>query len=157
MISPHRESWKENTKNWFGWVSVQLISQTPTHTHTHKDLEGQPSSLCDSILSFFSSKDEPILLLISPKPVLKSFKSIMLSFFPLLLLKKQSRNPSACSWHLVTITLYGRMFWWQGRLTTLRNTGVTEPKHALHNQPYFYSWLFLKTLWLHHEQGHSLC
>ena len=155
MISPHRESWKENTKNWFGWVSVQLVSQTPTHTPTQKDLEGQPISLCDSILSFSSSKDEPILLLISPKTVLKYLKSIMLSFFPSLLLKQQSRSPSACSWHLVTIT-YGRKLWWQEGPTALRSTGVTETKHALHNQPYFYSWLFLKERWLHHDQGLSL-
>ena len=111
--------------------NLVLVSQCPvglSNTHTHKNLEGQPNSLCDSIISFSSSKDDPILLLISPKLVFKSFKSIVLSFFPLLLLKQQSRNPSSCSWHLVTIT-YGRMLWWQGRITALRNIGVTSPQH----------------------------
>ena len=137
------------------------MSQCPvglsnTHPHPHTQKLGRPTKW----LLWFNH----LLLLLQrwPNPssnltqaCIQIFQVYCVEFFPSLLLKRQSRSPSTCSWNLVTIT-YGRTLWWHGRITALSNTGVTAPQNALHNQPYFSSWLFLKELWFHHGQGLSL-
>ncbi|KNZ55030.1 hypothetical protein VP01_2788g1 [Puccinia sorghi] len=68
--------------------------------------------------------------------------------FPLNLssnLPRPLETPSSCSWHLVIIT-YGGKSWLKGRLTALSTIVGTESQHALHNQTYFTTWLFLKAL-----------
>jgi len=138
--------------------NLVLVSQCPvglsnTHPHPHTQKLGRPTKWLlwfNHLLLLLQRWPNPASNL--PQACIQIFQVYCVEFFPSLLLKRQSRSPSACSWHLVTI-MYGRTLRWQGRITALSNTGVTAPQNALHNQPYFNSWLFLKALWLHHDQG----
>ena len=137
------------------------MSQCPvglsnTHPHPHTQKLGRPIKLplwFNHCLFFLQRWANPASSL--PQACLQILQVYFVEFFPFLLLKQQSRNPSACSWHLVTIT-YGRTLWWQGRITACSHTVFTAPQNDLHNQLYFSSWMFLNALWLHHGRGLSL-
>ncbi|KNZ58403.1 hypothetical protein VP01_1936g1 [Puccinia sorghi] len=94
-------------------------------------LAGQTNILSKPIISFSSSEDEPLLISLSPKPVFKSAKATVWC-------------PATMNW--------GRI-WLLDRLTALRKNGNTESQHVLHDQTYFSTLLFLKSLLFHHGQG----
>ncbi|KNZ54197.1 hypothetical protein VP01_3011g1 [Puccinia sorghi] len=92
-------------------------------------LEDQKNFLCKPILLFSSSEDEPPPLPLSTKPVFKSAKATVSSFFLCVFLNDIEEAP------LPTASI----------LLTDHSTIVsTASQHALHSKTYFFTWLFLK-------------
>ncbi|KNZ63229.1 hypothetical protein VP01_116g2 [Puccinia sorghi] len=91
-------------------------------------LEGQPNIICKPILSISSSEDESLLLPLSPKPVFKSTKATVSSFGLCVCLNDRDEAPLPAA----------------GLFKAHSKKVSTESPHALHNQTYFSTWLFLK-------------
>ncbi|KNZ56614.1 hypothetical protein VP01_2364g1 [Puccinia sorghi] len=61
---------------WESWI----LNKALVWVSWWRSLEGQPNILCTPILYFSSSEDEPLLLPLSQKPVLKYFKATVVCF-----------------------------------------------------------------------------
>jgi len=111
-------------------VSQCPVGLSNTHPHPHTQKLGRPTKWplwFNHLLLLLQRWPNPASNL--PQACIQIFQVYCVEFFPSFVLKRQSRSPSACSWHLVTI-MYGCTLWWHGRITALSNTGVTEPQHV---------------------------
>ena len=151
MISLHMESWKKSQKIGLDdSVSSWSLKHPPTHTHTKTWKANQVASVFQS--SPFPPPNMSQSCLQSPPSVSSNISSLScwVSSFAFaetteqkpLCLQLKSCHHNVRPYVMVT-----------GRTHSPQKHRCHSTTICLHNQPYFSSWLFLKALWLHHDQG----